>query len=426
VQTTTDVERVQTVIIGGGPAGLATSQCLGAAGVSHVVLERGRLAERWRSERWDSLRLLTPNWMTRLPGRPAVAADPDGFMTAAEVVAHLEDYVRDFDLPVREHTSVERCNRIGWLFRVTTDRGVLLADQVVVATGATGVPHVPGLAARLDPRITQLHARDYRRPAQLPKGGVLVVGAAASGVQIADELARDGRDVTLAVGRHTRLPRRYRGRDIHGWLDDLGVLDRPAATFPDRAAGERDPSLQLVGRPTHEDLDLATLQAAGVRLVGRVVQADDTRVTFADDLAVELAAADDRLGRLLDRIDAHVAATAVTRPPADRPRPVPHPLAPAVLDLEAEDVTTIVWATGYRRAHPWLELDVLDERGEIVHHDGATDVPGLHVIGMPLTRRRNSTYLGGIGIDAALLARELTHGLAGAGPRLATTTGSRS
>lgn len=426
MDTPSDVERTQVVIIGGGPAGLATSQCLAAAGVHHVVLERGRLAERWRSERWDSLRLLTPNWMTRLPGRPEVATDPDGYMTAAEVVAHLEGYVRDFDLPVREHTTVERVARAGSLFRVTTDRGMHLADQVVVATGATGVPHVPAYAARIDPRVAQLHARDYRRPDQLRPGGVLVVGAAASGVQIADELARAGRTVTLAVGRHTRLPRRYRGRDIHAWLDALGALDRPASTFPDRGATERDPSLQLVGRPTYEDLDLATLQHLGVRLAGRVLHADDTRVVFADDLAAVTADADERLGRLLDRIDDHVAATETDVPAADRPAPVTVPPSPGVLDLEVEDVTTVVWATGYRRTYPWLELDVLDPRGEIAHVDGATAIPGLHVIGMPLTRRRNSTYLGGIGTDAELLARQLTQHLVAAGPRAAATVRSTS
>ena len=252
---------IDTLIIGAGQAGLAASRLLTEAGHDHVVLERGRVGERWQSSTWDSLRLLTPNWMTRLPHWTYSGGQPDGYMTAAEVAAFLAAYGQSFDAPVEPHTTVEHLRRHGDGFEVATDRGTWRAANVVLATGWSDQPAIPAIAARLDPAIEQLAPTSYRHPGQLADGGVLVVGASATGVQLADELRRAGRDVYLAVGSHTRMPRRYRGMDIFWWLDQIGALDRTIDQMHSTAEAQREPSLQLVGRSTGGEVDLPTLFA---------------------------------------------------------------------------------------------------------------------------------------------------------------------
>jgi len=263
---------IDTVIIGGGQAGLAMSRSLRDRGRDHVVLERGRIAERWRSERWDSLRLLTPNWMSRLPGYAYRGPDPDGFMHRDDVIAYLEGYARSFTAPVEQETTVRAVTVYNGGYRVETDRGTWLARNVVIATGACDTPRVPDFADALDPAIVQVTPNAWRGPDALPPGGVLVVGAAATGVQLADEIRRSGRDVTLAVGRHNRVPRAYRDRDIMWWLDRTGILDRAVEDLRDPDV-RSEPSLQLVGGRPGRAVDLAALQARGVRLVDRVVGA---------------------------------------------------------------------------------------------------------------------------------------------------------
>lgn len=408
---------LRTVVVGGGPAGLAVSHGLTAAGVEHVVLERGRLAERWRSERWDSLRLLTPNWMTRLPGRSYEGPDPHGYMAAGEVVEFMEAYAASFGAPVRTGVSVRRVAAEGPRFAVRTDAGDLLADSVVVATGAAGAPSVPPLAHCLDPSVAQVHARDYRSPEGLAPGGVLVVGASASGAQIADELARAGRDVTLAVGEHTRLPRTYRNIDIHWWLEAMGALDRRTRTLADLDAAHREPSLQLVGRPDRREVDLNSLREVGVTLAGRLEAVDGAAVRFGADLPALAAAADARQARLLDRIDRLAGDAGLPGEPPSVTRPAPTEVGrpPAALDLGARGISTVLWATGYRRTYPWLALPVLDGRGEIRHTEGITPVAGLYAVGLPWLRRRKSTFIDGIGADAAEITDHLL-GHLGRGP----------
>ena len=282
------MERVHTLIIGGGQAGLAMSRCLWDRGVDHVVLERGRLAERWRSERWDSLRLLTPNWQTRLPGWSYRGPDPDGYMRAAELTSYLEDYARSWPVPLHTNTTVLCVRPAGGGYDVLTDQEHWRATNVVVATGACGAPHVPAMAASLPADIQQFTPSSYRNPDQLPCGAVLVVGASASGVQLAEELHASGRPVLLCVGRHNRMPRRYRGLDIMWWLDRMGTLTRPV-----RAGDARDqPSLQLAGRPDRADLDLPRLQSTGIQLLGRLRGIDGYRLHVADDLHRTVAEVD--------------------------------------------------------------------------------------------------------------------------------------
>lgn len=398
--------RTHTVVIGAGQAGLATSACLTEAGRDHVVLDRGRVAERWRSERWDSFRLLTPSWMTRLPGHEYRGPEPEGFMTGTEVVDFFEDYARRIAAPVQHETTVERVSRLADGYAVVTDQGTWQASNVVVATGHADVPHVPDLAAGLSVDVAQLTPSSYRRPTDLPDGGVLVVGAAASGVQIADELSRSGRDVVLAVGNHRRVPRRYRGMDIMWWLQDIGAHAKTRAAGPSPPV---EPSLQLVGRSDHTDLDLATLADQGVTLAGRLVGVDRERARFGDDLPTTTIRAAAALTRLRHRIDEHIAARRLTAEVLDPEpvRPVPIAGAPHALDLRARRISTVIWATGFRRSYHWLDVPVLDARGELIHERGVTPSPGLYAVGLWWQHRRDSSFIDGVGRDARFVAHHI-------------------
>lgn len=400
------------IVIGAGQAGLAMSHCLAARGIDHLVLERGRVAERWRSERWDSLRLLTPNWMTRLPGQSYRGADPDGFMTMPEVVGFLDGYAAG--VPVETGVAVRALHPALFGYRLETSAGTFAARAVVVATGQCDLPYIPAMAAALPKAIRQVTPSSYRNPAALAPGGVLVVGASASGVQIAEEIHRSGRPVTLAVGRHTRLPRRWRGRDILDWMDRAGVLDERADQVRDLAAARAQPSLQLVGRPDHASIDLGTLAAIGVRVTGRVVAIDGSRVMLRDDLNETTAAAQRTLDRLLARLGA--VADREGAPREAHPPPLrPFAPSPRRIDIAAEGIRTIVWATGFRRGYAWLRLPVLDAAGEIRHRGGVTPAPGLFVLGLRFLRRRNSNFLDGVGADAEHLAAEVLAHLATSG-----------
>jgi putative flavoprotein involved in K+ transport len=407
------------VVVGAGQAGLAMSRCLADRGIDHVVLERGRIANSWRTERWDSLRLLTPNWQSRLPGWQYSGTDPDGFMTMPEVVRYLGGYAGSFAAPVLEGTTVLSVRPAAEGFDVRTDHGGWRARAVVAASGACGTPAVPAVARQLPRRIRQLAPIRYRNPAALAPGGVLVVGASASGVQIADELARAGRRVALSVGRHRRVPRTYRGMDVQWWLDETGLLDVRHDEVADLAAARRGPSLQLVGSPERRSIDLATLAAAGVRVVGRLRDVDGEALTFADDLREQCEGADRDLSRLLDRFDAHASTHGLDGELASpsRPRPVQLPAPPERLSLRREGITTVIWATGYRLQLAWLPRDVLDRDGRLRHDGGVVlDRPGLYAMGLPFLRRRRSSFLDGVGADAAELADHIVGHLADTAP----------
>ncbi|HZI43826.1 MAG TPA: NAD(P)-binding domain-containing protein [Ilumatobacter sp.] len=399
-----------TMIIGGGQAGLALSHCLTTLGRDHLVLERGRVAERWRSARWDSLRLLTPNWMTRLPGYSYDGPDQDGFMTAGEVVGFFEDYAESFDAPVRDSTAVRRVAPCGDLFVIETDDGPFLARNVVIATGWCDQDAVPAMATNISSRINQVVPSRYRNPDDLPAGGVLVVGASATGVQLAQELHLSGRPVTLAIGTHSRMPRTYRGMDSYWWLELLGALDRTIDDVGDPLAARREPSLQLVGSPEGSTLDLATLQTIGVRLVGRLQAIDGGRATFAPNLNAIVADTDRRMHRVLDRVDDAVERLSLSAEmlAPDRPGRVA-PVSPiASLDLHAAGITSVVWATGYRRRYDWIELPILDQHGEIVQYRGVTPTPGVYVLGQRFQHYRSSNFIDGVGRDALAVAEHIT------------------
>ncbi len=407
---TTDV-----VVIGGGQAGLAMSYCLAGRSIDHVVLERGHTANSWRTERWDSLRLLTPNWLSRLPGWTYRGDDPDGYMTAAEVAEHLDGYRQSFDAPVLGGTEVVEVTATSAGHRVRTNDGEWHARAVVIATGAASTPKIPKVAELLPGHIDQVTPIDYRNPAQLSDRDVLVVGASASGLQLADEIARSGRHVTLAVGDHVRLPRTYRGMDIHWWMDVIGQLDERYDEVDDIGRARRLPSLQLVGTPERRTLDLNAATEQGVDLVGRLVGVASDRAQFSGSLANYCASADLKEGRLLDRIDEHARDTglddeieAPTRPDATR-------VGPPSLGLDLSSVGTVVWATGFRPRYPWLDAGLLDRKGALVHDGGILPAAGMYVLGLPFQRRRKSSFLDGVGDDAIELTAHLVEHLASRG-----------
>jgi len=407
-----------TLVIGAGQAGLAVSRSLADSDVDHVVLERGRVAERWRSHRWEELRLLTPNWATRLPGWSYQGSDPDGYMTATELAGYLRDYATSFGAPVHEHSPVRSLEPADDGYAVQTDDARWQATNVVIATGWCDEPRVPAMATGLDRTIGQVTTSSYRNPEELPDGRVLVVGASASGVQIADELARSGRDVVLAVGRHSRLPRCYRGVDIWWWLDQIGTFARTIDQVSAPARSRREGSLQLAGRPDRRDVDLAALQRLGVRLAGRLVGVDGARAGFADDLPVTTAAAHARLERILHQVDGHIRALGLEAEvlPSAPQRPVDVAERIDELDLRDEQVGAVVWATGFTRPYPWLHVPVLDQRGEITQRRGITPHAGLYVLGQRFQHRGDSNFIDGVRHDAAHVARHIASRLASREP----------
>lgn len=397
----------EVVVIGGGQAGLAMSRRLADRSIDHVVLERGEVANSWTTERWDSLRLLTPNWMSRLPGFSYRGDDPDGYMTAVQVADLLDTYQRSFGAPVREGVTVSRITSADGRHVVETSDGPWTARAVVIATGACSDPHVPAIAADLPDHIEQLTPIAYRNPGQTGDERVLVVGASASGLQIADELARAGQDVTLAVGDHVRLPRTYRGMDIHWWMDTVGLLDERYDEIEDIIRARRLPSLQLVGSPERRTLGLNTVADHGVQLVGRFVGRNGHRAQFSGSLANFCTSADLKQQRLLDQLDDYAATHGLDAELSDPDRPRPTAVGRTVLDIDLRSVGTIVWATGFRPMYPWLDDSLLDARGRLIHDGGVLPSPGLYVLGLPFMRRRKSSFIDGVGPDAAELAAHL-------------------
>lgn len=407
------MKTVEVVIIGAGQAGLAMSRELTARGVDHVVLERGCVANSWRTERWDSLRLISPNWMNDLPGQPYAGPDRDGFMTANELADTFDQYARLQHVPVETGVRVDAVRRAGDAFSVETSHGVFACSAVVVATGAAAKAKIPAVASAFSPHILQVNPLYYKRPSDLPAGGVLVVGASASGVQIAREIQESGRQVTIAVGAHTRVPRYYRGFDIDVWMHVLGLFDVSIDEVDDVMRVRQTPSAQLSGRSQTDNVDLNALQDIGVEIVGRLAGASDGRALFSGSLANVCATADLKMMRLLASIDEWVAQRDLS-PLLEPPHAPPStrvPDAPRLtLDLNADEVRTIVWATGVGPDHSFIDMPVFDQKGQI-RHDGGVVAPGLFVMGLPFMRRRKSHLIAGAGDDARDLASILCAGL---------------
>jgi putative flavoprotein involved in K+ transport len=408
------------VVVGAGHAGLAMSRRLTDRSIDHVVLERGEVANSWRTQRWPSLRLLTPNWQTRLPGQPYAGDDPNGFMPAADLAATLTEYARHIGAPVRTGTTVHTVRAAPDGYQVQVGDDLIYARAVVAATGACNQPVIPAVAAAVPPPVTTLTPLAYRNPGQLPDGGVLVVGASATGVQLAAEIGRSGRPVTLAVGEHVRLPRTYRGRDIFWWLEATGLLAERYDQVDDLIRARNLPSPQLTGSTPAVMTDLNSLIAQGIRIVGRLGRIADGVAQFSGSLANTCALADLKMNRFLSRADEWATASGLNDelPPPHRFAPTRvDPRAPLELDLTTGEVTTVLWATGFRPDHSWLDIPVRDYKGRIRHDGGVvTGAPGLYVLGLPVLRTRASTYIHGAVGDTHAVARHL-HSYLGAARR---------
>ena len=406
------MECIETVVIGAGQAGLALSWHLSQRSCEHLVVERTRIAERWHSQRWDSLHFQFPNWSIELPGHPPYACGlPDAFAHRSEVWGFLESYAATIRAPVRcstDVTALRRDNARPARFRMVTSQGELRARNVVVATGPYQRGHVPPLQRALAPEVLQLHAGDYRNPHLLPEGAVLVIGSGASGCQIADELVEAGRHTYLSVGRHQRAPRRYRGRDAFWWRRELGVLDQTAAEVsPER----RLPPPLVTGVHGGYDVDLRQSAARGLSLLGRLHGIADGRLHFANDLETNLHAGDQSWKEFVSKIDAHVARTGLdVEDVSDKQGASARvaALSRTRLDTREERIGTVIWATGYKFDFGWIELpEVFDAGGAPVHRRGVTETAGLYFLGLPWLHKRKSTFLAGVGEDAAHVAASI-------------------
>ena len=407
---------ITTVVIGAGHAGLAMSKCLTDHSIDHVLIERGEVANSWRTERWDSLRLLTPNWQSRLPGYGYEGNDPDGYRTMPETIAFIDCYAKAIAAPVHSHTLVTSVAKTDAGYLVSTDQGGWQCRTVVMASGACNIPRIPKIAEALPASIAIMTPMDYRNPDQLAPGGVLMVGASATGTQLAEEIHGSGRPVTLAVGEHIRAPRIYRGRDIEWWMDAAGVQDERYDEIDDIVRARKVPSLQLTGSADRKTLDINRLTGKGVKLIGRLSGIQDGKGQFSGSLRNLCAMSDLKMNRLLGTFDEWATASGL-----DGEVEAPHRLPPTEveespplgLDFSKGEISTIIWATGYRPDYSWLDVAVFDRKGQVRHDGGIVDSPGLYLMGLQFLRRRKSTLIDGAGDDARDLSDHLVSFLAG-------------
>ena len=401
---------IPVAVIGGGQAGLAVSWYLGQAGIEHIVLEAATPMHAWADTRWDNFTLVTPNWHCRLPGYEYAGPQPDGFMTRDEVIDWLAGWLQTFDPPVRTHTRVTRLiNRTQGGFELTLQSAAgtetLVCEHAVVATGGYPLPVIPPYATSLNPAVLQLHSEQYRNAEQLPMGAVLVVGTGQSGAQIAEDLHLAGRSVHLAVGSAPRVARTYRGRDCMTWLSDMGLYDKPAAQYPGGKAAIEKTNHYVTGRDGGRDVDLRQFATEGMRLYGALADGKDSVLHFEPTLTSALDHADSVYNSICADIDAHIERSGIQAPPASRYQPVWQPEnEPTTLDLDAEGVTTVIWAIGYRPDYRWIEASAFDGAGRPMQTRGVTNVAGLSFIGLPWMHTWGSGRFLGLDRDARHIA----------------------
>lgn len=406
-------EQFDTIIIGAGQAGLAVSYFLTKQNREHIILERDRIAEAWRSKKWDSFTLVTPNWMLQLPEFSYEGNHPDGFLKKKEVIQYLEDFAGEFDPPVRtgvEVTSVEPANTPPFRFRLKTTQGAFDASQVIIATGTFQMPNIPDFCSKLPSGLYQIHSSKYRNPDQLPTGSVLVVGSAQSGCQIAEELNNHGRKVYLCTGSADRLPRRYRGRDSFWWAAQLGIFDQTVEDLPSPDTRFKA-NPQVSGKDGGKTLNLHQLAEKGITLLGRMENADGKKIAIGDDLEDNLAQADKFAAEFKKGVDQLVEKTGIDVPEPEEPAKKPdagYQLEPQVdLNLEKENIRSVIWATGYDFDYSWIKFPIYDEAGYPVQERGVTEQPGLYFVGLHWLHTRESGLLSGVGDDAAHIAQHI-------------------
>lgn len=404
------MEEVDTLVIGAGQAGLAMSYHLSNAGTDHLVLEKNEILNSWRNKRWDSFTLVTPNKQLQLPGMEYQGERPDGFLTRKELLSYLDDYVQLVDPPVREGVEVTavKLDEAGDGFLVQTDQGSYHAERVVVAAGTFQEASIPSFAADISPEVAQIHASEYRNPEQLPTGGVLVVGAGQSGCQIAEELHATGREVYLSTSRVRRLPRRYRGRDSMDWMVDVGIFDQTIDQL-DSPADRFAPNPRISGAAGGHSLNLHEFAERGIHLLGHLENAAGTKLEFADDLHDNLRAADEFAEQFKEGVDKYIRARGFDAPTDDKKSSragydLPHRRE---LDLKAQDISTVLWATGFKFDFSWIEFPIFDEFGYPIQERGVTEVPGLYFLGLHWLHTIKSGLLFGVGDDAAHIAEHI-------------------
>ncbi|MER0240112.1 MSMEG_0569 family flavin-dependent oxidoreductase [Fulvimarina sp. MAC8] len=405
-----DITHIPVVIVGGGQAGLSVSKYLCKAGIEHVVFERYRRFHSWRINRWDSFCLVTPNWQCRLPDFPYSGNDPDGFMPRHEIVDYLDAFSESFDPPIREGVFVERVKKYGERFIVATSIGTYSTDQVVIATGGYDKPIVPPYAEKLDPAIHQMHSRDFRRPSQVPEGATLIVGTGQSGVQIMDDLVRDGRDVHLAVGPAPRSPRNYRGRDATDWLYDMGHYSMTIDEHPDPEKAVAQTNHYMSGRDGGMEIDLRRFVVDhGIDLYGSVSGMNGTTISFLPDLEKNLDDADKSYLGICRQIDAFIEANGIDAPAAPEFEKVWRPETEiAEIDAEALGITAVIWSIGFKPDYSWIDVDVFDDQGRPQFHRGVTKIDGFYFIGLGWLNTWGSGRFLAIDEDSRFLAENVS------------------
>jgi len=394
------------IVVGGGQAGLAMSYCLKERGIDHLVFEKHRLAEAWRSKRWDSFCLVTPNWQCQLPGFDYYGNDPHGFMAKEEIVQYLEAYARSFDPPLREGILVShlRADDSG-VFAIKTSRGDYFADQVVVATGGYQVETIPRVAERFPPTVKQLHSAEYKNPGSLPAGEVLVIGSGQSGCQIAEDLHLAGRQVHLCVGGAPRTARRYRGKDVVDWLHQMGYYNMPVNEHPLKERVRAKANHYVTGREGGRDIDLRKFALEGMKLYGRLRDVRGSILRFADDLKQNLDQADSVAESIKTTIDKYIEANQLVAPREPRYQPIWEPTTPSLeLDYVEAKISVIIWSVGFRTDYSWIEIPIFDGKGYPSHRRGVASVPGIYFLGLPWQYTWGSGRFSGVAQDARFLA----------------------
>lgn len=394
------------IIVGGGQAGLSMSYCLKERSIEHLIFEKHKIGHEWRSRRWDSFCLVTPNWQCQLPGFPYDGHDPNGFMQKDEIVAYIERYSAAFDPPIREGVTVNQVQKTeAGLFSVATSIGDYTADQVVIAVGGYHQPKIPRLAERLPAEMVQFHSSEYKNPESLPEGSVLLVGTGQSGCQIAEDLYLAGRTVHLCVGSAPRSPRRYRGKDVVDWLDQMGYYDLSIEDHPQKEKARRNTNHYLTGRDGGREIDLRQFALGGMQLYGHLQSIQAGQLYFQPDLAQNLDHADNVAASIKQSIDAFITKNQIDAPTEPAYQPVWQPETERLsLDYHAANITSIIWSTGYQADFSWVKVPAFHGNGDPGHVRGVTDVRGLYFLGLPWLHTWGSGRFSGVARDATYLA----------------------